>query len=176
MKTTSKKFRRDLMLALCCALSVMANAQEVTANELSSIKPGAKINLVMDYSKAIIMGMNETDFSNYETDWNKDKPSIVSKFQKGANSKLGGVLNLGTFPDSPYTLVVKVKTISDVGNILCDAVMTNKEGTVLFSVKNVTGSVEPPFLPGTKLAKIKIWAALIGRSLGGILKSEYLDQ
>ena len=78
--------------------------------------------------------------------------------------------------DSPYTLMVTVKNISDVGNIFCDVTITDDNGQILFAVKNVNGGAEPPFLPGTKLAKIKIWASLTGRSLGGILKSEYLDQ
>ncbi len=176
MKKLTCLNRRFFFLALFSSLFMAVAAQEVTENKFSAVKPGSKINFVMDFSKASIMGMNETDFSNYEKDWNKDKPTIVGRFQKGANGKLGDILNIGSYPDSPYTLTVTVKNISDVGNVFCDVVITDKNGSVLFSAKNVNGGAEPPLLPGTKLAKIKAWAFLTGRSLGGIMKSEYLAQ
>ena len=163
-----------IILTLFCFCSIVLSAQN--EYKLSSIKPGSKINYVIDFSHSIIMGLSETDFANYEKDWNKDKISIITKFQKGINNKLDGLLNIGTYMDSPYTLMVTVKNISDVGNIFCDVTITDDNGQILFAVKNVNGGAEPPFLPGTKLAKIKIWASLTGRSLGGILKSEYLDQ
>lgn len=172
-----KQYNKRLLLFLVCSCFYVlyAAAQEVTENKFSAVKPGSKINFVMDFSKASIMGMNETDFSNYEKDWNKDKPTIVVRFQKGANGKLGDILNIGSYPDSPYTLTVTVKNISDVGNVYCDAVIIDKDGTVVFSVKDVNGGSEPPILPGTKLAKIKAWAFLTGRSLGSIIKTEYLN-
>lgn len=168
--------RRFFFLALFCSFFLAVAAQEVNENKFSSVKPGSKINFVIDFSKASIMGMNETDFSSYEKDWKKDKPTIVGRFQKGVNNKLGDMLNVGSYPDSEFVLKVSVKNISDVGNVYCDAVITDKSGNVIFSVKNVNGGTEPPLLPGTKLAKIKTWAFLTGRSLGGIMKSEYLAQ
>lgn len=172
---TSKIFRRKyIILALLFPFFIAAAAQEGRVNSFSSVKPGSKINFVIDFSKSSIMGMNETDFSSYEKDWNKDKPTIIGRFQKGVNNKLSDFLSVGSYPDSQYTLTVTVKTISDVGNVYCDAVLTDKNGTILFSAKNVNGGSEPPILPGTKLAKIKAWAFLTGRSLGSIMKQEYL--
>lgn len=168
--------RRYILLALLSTIFIIADAQVVTVNDMSAVKPGSKINFVIDFSKATIMSMNETDFSNYEKDWNKDKPTIIGRFQKGVNNKLNGILNVGSYPDSQYTLKVTVTAISDVGNVYCDAVITDKDGTVLFSVNNVNGGSEPPILPGSKLARIKTWAFLTGRSLGNNMKSEYLAQ
>ena len=173
-----KQYNKRLLLFLVCSCfyALYAAAQEVTVNNLAILKPGSNINLEIDFSQCSIMGMTENDFSKYERDWFKDKPVIIVKFQKGINSKLDGILNVGSFSNSPYFLKVTVKSISEVGNLFCDAVMTDKSGKVLFRVKNVNGGNEPPFLPGTKLAKIKIWANLTGRALGSIIKSEYLDQ
>ena len=167
---------RIIFILFSFILSLQVEAQEVSLNNLASLKPGAKINFEIDFSNSIIMGMNETDFSKYEKDWEKDKPSIVSKLLKGINNKLNGIFVVGTYNDSPYILKIVVKNISDVGNIFCDANILDKDNQTIFQVKNVNGGAEPPFLPGTKLAKIKIWAALIGNSLGGILKNEYLEQ
>lgn len=173
MKTIMKLNRRYLALAMLCSFFMVASAQ---GSNFSSVRPGSKINLVIDFSKAYIMGRSETDFAVYEKDWNKDKPTIIGRFQKGVNNRLSDFLNVGLYPDAQYTLTVTVKTISDVGNVYCDAAITDQEGNVLFSVKNVNGGSEPPILPGTKLAKIKAWAFLAGRSLGSIMKQEYLAQ
>ena len=40
------------------------------------------------------------------------------------------------------------------------------------SVEDLTGGNEPTVSPGTKLAKMKVWSALVGRKLGSILKKE----
>lgn len=177
MKKIAGRFnRRYMLLALLCSIFMVVDAQVVTVNKMSAVKPGSKINLVIDFSKATIMGMSETEFSNYEKDWKKDQPTIISRFRKGVNSKLNDMLNIGAFPSADYTMKVTVKTISDMGNVYCDAVIVDMNGTVIFSVNNVNGGSEPPILPGSKLARIKSWAYLTGRSLSSILKSEYLAQ
>lgn len=163
-----------MILALSLVV-LKASAQVVTVNNMSAIKPGARINYSVDFSQASIMGMTEEDFSQYEKDWQEDKPSVVGKFLKGINSKLDGVLRVGSYKDSAYMLKVTVTSITEQGNVICDASIADPEGTEIFHVKNVNGGKEPPFLPGTKLAKIKVWANLTGRSLGGIIKSEYLN-
>ena len=175
-KSECRYNRRYILLALLCSIFMIVDAQVVTVNKMSAVKPGSKINLVIDFSKATIMGMNETEFSNYEKDWKKDQPTIIGRFRKGVNSKLNDMLNVGAYPSSDYTMKVTVKTISDMGNVYCDAVIVDKSGTVIFSVNDVNGGSEPPILPGTKLARIKAWSYLTGRSLSGILKSEYLAQ
>ncbi len=175
-KSECRYNRRYILLALLCSIFMIVDAQVVTVNKMSAVKPGSKINLVIDFSKATIMGMNETEFSNYEKDWKKDQPTIVGRFQKGVNNKLSDMLRVGSYPDSEYTMKVTVKTISDMGNVYCDVVIVDKNGTVIFSVNNVNGGSEPPILPGSKLARIKTWAYLTGRSLGNIIKSEYLAQ
>ena len=164
-----------ISMVLIC-LSVMANAQVVAKSELSGIKPGSVIGFECDFSDAVIMGMDEEAFSKYETDWTTDKPTIVSNFMSGINNKLDGVLVVGHFKEAKFTLKVSVKNVAKTGYMLCDAKIVDSEGNTCFIVKQVNGGTEPPLLPGTKLAKMKMWALLTGRSLGGILRSEYLNQ
>jgi len=166
--------KKTLLLAFLAMLAMTCFGQEVTVNEMSGIKPGARINYSVDFSKSTIMGMTEEDFAGYEKDWKTDKPTVVGKLLKGMNTKLDGVLRMGSYKDSPYLLKVQVKTVTEQGNVICDATMEDSEGKVLFRVTNVNGGKEPPFLPGTKLAKIKVWANLCGRNLGDIIRSVYL--
>ena len=160
------------MVSLC--LMMMVNAQIVSKNELSVLKPGVKIGFVCDFSEAVIMGMDEEAFGKYETDWAIDKPTIVSNFMNGINNKLDGILVFGQLKDTDYTLKVSVKLVNTKGYMLCDVVIDDNAGKSIFEAKQVNGGKEPPFLPGTKLAKMKAWALLTGRALGGIIKSEYL--
>jgi hypothetical protein len=54
--------------------------------------------------------------------------------------------------------------------MICDAVMTDKSGQEFFKVENLKGTSDSFFTPGTKLARIKFWAALTGGALGTIMK------
>ena len=75
-----------------------------------------------------------------------------------------------------YILKISVKTVSAKGHIICDALVVDKDGNLFFAAEQVNGGKEPPISPGSKLAKIKFWAMLTGRSLGSIIRSEYLNQ
>ena len=72
--------------------------------------------------------------------------------------------------------MLTVRNVTTKGYITCDAEITDTTGVKYFSVKQVNGGKEPPFSPGTKLAKMKVWASLTGKSLGSIIRSEYLGQ
>jgi hypothetical protein len=116
--------------------------------------------------------MSEDEFSRYEKDWEEDKPTIVRNFRSGVNVGIGKSYKVGDYKDSKYTIRVKVNTITDDGYIICDADIIDDGGNVYFTVKEVTGGKEPPFMIGTKLARMKIWATVTGKKLGSILKSE----
>ena len=101
---------------------------------------------------------------------------MESKFFNGINDKLDGILVITPSKDVDYFLKISIKTVSTKGHIICDAVVIDKDGNSYFAAEQVNGGKEPPISPGSKLAKIKVWAMLTGRSLGGIIRSEYLSQ
>ena len=163
--------KKVMMTILMMVMAVTAMAQRVTEDNLSKVPLGSRANLVIDFSKAIIHEMSETNFAKYEKDWENDKPSIVEKFRAAANFKLDNEMKLGFYDDADYVMTVNVKTITTKGFITCDAVLTDKSGKVFFTVENLKGSSDSFFTPGTKLARIKFWAALTGGALGTIMKS-----
>ena len=169
-----KKRIYSIILGLFLVLTTYS--QVVTKNSLSVLKPGSKIGYVLDFSEAIIMGMNEETFSKYEKDWLKDKPIVESKFLNGINDKLDGILIITPSKDMDYILKIKIKTVSTKGYMLCDVQLIDKDGVSYFTAEQINGGKEPPISPGSKLAKMKVWAMLTGRSLGNIIRSEYLNQ
>ena len=107
------------------------------------------------------------------TEENKIYKSAIEDYNnKNYLSSMNKFETLGDYKDSKYTIRVKVNTITDDGYIICDADIIDDGGNVYFTVKEVTGGKEPPFMIGTKLARMKIWATVTGKKLGSILKSE----
>ena len=164
--------KKKVLIMLFMVIAASSYAQNVTKNNLPKNIKGARMNLRMDFSDALICGMSEDEFSRYEKDWEEDKPTIVRNFRSGVNVGIGKSYKVGDYKDSKYTIRVKVNTITDDGYIICDADIIDDGGNVYFTVKEVTGGKEPPFMIGTKLARMKIWATVTGNKLGSILKSE----
>ena len=135
-------------------LTVNTMAQTIKKDSLSKIPLGSRVDFRMDFSNATIHDRTETEFAKYEKDWEIDKPSIVEKFRS-----------------ADYQIVITVKSITTNGFMTCDVLLKNKQGTVFFNVENLKGNSDSFFTPGTKLARIKIWAALTGGALGKMMKS-----
>lgn len=160
-----------VMTILMMVMAMTAMAQTVKVDSLRKAPLGLRANLVMDFSKATIHEMSESNFAKYEKDWEKDKSSIIEKFRAAANFKLDNELKLGYYDDADYVMTVTVKSINTKGFIVCDAALTDKSGKVFFLVEDLKGSSDSFFTPGTKLARIKIWAALTGTALGSLIKN-----
>lgn len=148
------------------------SSQTITKNNLPKNLQGVRMNFKIDFSEAIICGLNEEDFSKLEKDWEEDKPTIVRNFKKAANLSIGKSYGIGDYSDAPYTIIVKVNTITDEGYFICNARVVDGENNTLLEIEKLTGGKEPPFMIGTKLARMKIWATLTGKTLGSILREE----
>lgn len=159
------------MTILMAVMAVNVMAQTIKADSLSKIPLGSRVNFLMDFSGATIHDRTELEFAKYEKDWENDKPSIVEKFRSAANLVLDKDLKFGDYPEADYQVVVTVKTITTNGFMICDVLLTNKEGKEYFKVENLKGNSDSFFTPGTKLARIKLWAALTGGALGKMMKS-----
>ena len=168
--------KKNVLIMLFMFIATISYAQTVTKNNLPKNLKGAQMNLKVDFSDALICGMSEGEFSRYEKDWEEDKPTIVRNFRSGVNVGIGKSYKVGDYKVAKYTIIVKVNTITDDGYIICDADVVDNSGNVCFTVEEVTGGKEPPFMIGTKLSRMKIWATVTGKKLGSILKSELSDK
>ena len=65
-----------ICLLLVCSMANLS-AQTVTKNTLPKNLKGVHMNFEVDFSQAMILGKTETEYSEYEKDWNKDKETIV---------------------------------------------------------------------------------------------------
>lgn len=86
---------------ICSVLPVFANAQVRDAN------------YIVNYSNAIICGMDEESFSKFEEDWQKDKPEVNSKLIEGVLAKVGDYIIFRK--NSLNTVLVDVVSITEKG-------------------------------------------------------------
>ena len=108
--------KKKVLIMLFMVIAASSYAQNVTKNNLPKNLKGARMNLRMDFSDALIPGWSSTGGP-----WVKPEDAMKK---------------------------------------------------LTWRTKEVTGGKEPPFMIGTKLARMKIWATVTGKKLGSILKSE----
>ena len=164
-----------ICLLLVCSMANLS-AQTVTKNTLPKNLQGVHMNFEVDFSQAMILGKTETEYAEYEKDWNKDKGTIIRNFRVATNLAIGKSYKVGEYKDATYIIKVKVNTITDDGFMYCHVDIVNKDKVVCLSIEDLTGGKEPAFSIGTKLSRMKIWATLTGKKLGSILKTEMSDK
>ena len=158
-----KKLVTVVFFAVLCLTAAMA--QNVTGS-FKTLKDAGRVKMVVDFSKASIIGMTEEEFSKYEVDWEKDKPEILSLFYTYANRRLGNSLSLGeNFNDARYALTLEVRSVSVKGDYDCDLILTEK-GKEIARAEMICayGGIF-----GTKLHLMKDGAKHTGRELGYFL-------
>lgn len=143
-----------------------ANAQTLVQGSLDVLRGEEYVKVVVDYSNALIMDMTEAEFAEYEEDWYKDQPQIMSELIEEANDKLDGVLRLSRTRTTDYILRWAVKWIDESGTIMSDFYLETAGGEVIAVIENVKGKGG---VFGTKLYLIKTGAESTGRTLGKFL-------
>ncbi len=149
--------KKLVLIVVCSLLSVAVNAQLTDAN------------YVIDYSQAIICGMDEETFAEVETDWREDNPEISGNMIQEMVDKLQDALPFKK--NSKNTVKVTVRSITDNGKFVCDAELIDAEQKSLFKVEGVKCSKGGTW--GSKLHLMKEGAYNEGKKLGSALKKAY---
>jgi len=127
---------KKLFALITAALLIMPLYAEDAWKELSFLASVKKINLVIDYSEADIVGEDFEDFVQGEKEWDTYEQEIRSKFVRAFNQEANDgdyPHRVGNYEDSKYTLVLKVKTVTKKGSeIHTKVLVTNQEGKVVF--------------------------------------------
>lgn len=161
---------KKLLLSLLFVIATISSvsAQLLVEGSLTPLKKADRVSIQIDFSEAMIHGMNETAFAKYETDWDVDKPVIVGYFLSEAKQKCGDLINLGTYENAEYEIRVNVISINEKGNYVCEADVYDAEGNVIAKIKDISakgGHI------GTKLNLIKDGARHTGAAFGKFLKN-----
>ena len=148
-----------------------ASAQTLTQGSLVVLHGEEYVKVVADYSNALIMDLTEEEFAEWEEDWYKDQPQIMSELIEEANDKLDGVLRLSRTRTTNYILRWAVDWIDESGTIMSDFYLETAGGEVIAVIENVKGKGG---VFGTKLYLIKTCAESTGRALGKFFKRELM--
>ncbi len=161
--------KKYLMLLAVLFVGVqVASAQTLTEGAVDVLR-NQSVKVVVDYSNAIIMDMTEAEFAEYEEDWYKDQPDIISDLIDEVNQRSGHLLYMSARRESDYTLRWSVRYIYESGDIVSDFYLESADGEVVAKIADVVGE-GGAF--GTKLYRIKSGAESTGRALGKFFRKE----
>ena len=146
-----------------------ASAQTLTQGSLVVLHGEEYVKVVVGYSNALIMDMTEEEFAEWEDDWYKDQPAIMSELIEEANDELDGMLRLSRTRTTDYILRWAVDWIDESGTIMSDFYLETAGGEVIAVIENVKGKGG---VFGTKLYLIKTGAESTGRTLGKFLRKQ----
>ena len=162
------------MMLMCCF--AIAQAQQAT---ILDVNKTSTVNVIIDFSKASIHNMTESEFAEYEEDFYKDMPELKSKLIHDFNRAKNVDFVIGSFPSAVYTLKIEILYVGLKGDIMSNSTIVDSEGNVIAEVKDLYakgGHI------GTKLNLIGDGmyrtGKLLSRSLGSIImeQEEILSQ
>jgi len=159
--------KRLFLIMVLCTLSLSLWAAKVVLHgSFKALDQESQAKIEVDFSKAGIHGMSETNFADYEQDWTKDKDEIIGFFVSFMQRSLGNKPAISTAFNAPLTIYVKVLTINTQGDWICDVYLMsgNQELGRIQNVYAVGGHV------GTKLNLIKDGAKHTGKQAGKLVK------
>ncbi len=159
-----------MLLAVLFVGMQVASAQTLTEGTVDVLR-NQSVKVIVDYSNAIIMDMTEAEFAEYEDDWYKDQPTIISDFVEEVNQRSGNLLYMSARRESDYTLRWSVRYIYESGDIVSDFYLESADGEVVAKIADVVGEGSRF---GTKLYRIKSGAESTGRALGKFFKRELM--
>lgn len=154
-----------LLMFFLSVVSTTIVAQEHYGS-FKEIAQEGKAKIVVDYSEAMIHGMNEEEFAVYEPDWMKDKPVVIGKFLTNFSEELDGMLVCHGKAVSPFTVLVKMLSINVKGNTVLSIHILKGD----IEMAAIKGIKEDGGTFGTKLNLIKDGAAHVGEKAGASLK------
>ncbi len=131
-----KKF---FLLLVCFLCTVNLTSQTITQGDLTFLKDVSMLDFSFDFTEASIIGMSESEFAVYETDWDEDRPRYTGRFFEGLEGKLKSKLFVGSYPDAPYKAVMKVLNIQRKGTIQSLIIFTAKDSDEVLCIINLTG-------------------------------------
>lgn len=161
--------RKLIALLMLCFALLNANAIRLESGSLKELAKAREARFEVDYSNAVIHGMSEEEFAQYELDWDKDQPVIIAKFLGTLNDRTGDYLMVAKGKNAPLTLRWVVLKINTHGDITSELHVIAEDGTILANIieLNAEGGTF-----GTKLNLIKDGAEESGKRAGSYLKRQ----
>ena len=160
--------RLAVLLMLSFTLFIV-NATRIEYGSLHMLAEAGIAYFEVDYSNAIIHGMSEEEFAEYELDWDKDMPQILGCFRSNLTERAGEYLALVTKKKVALTLRWVVLSINTKGDTKSELHVLDADGVLLAKIVELYGEGGTI---GSKLNLIKDGAKSSGKKAGSFLKRE----
>jgi len=166
--------KRYILILLLLTTAVTLGKAQTINGDFTPLKEQTRVKMDIDFSDAVIMGMSEEEFSEYEEDWEHDKVEVYSLFYNYVNEVLKGNIIVGNYKqDTEYVLQVKILTVDVRGDYDSDVYLIhNHPGGEQETVATIEGLFARGGKFGSKLNLMKDGAEHTGNALGKVLLKE----
>ena len=147
------------------AFAVTSFSQSIAEGSLDVLKGQERVSIELDFTFAIIHGMDEENFAKYEEDWEKDKKGVMLNFISEASSNCNRIA-IGSFSSTDYLFKVFVSKINKNGDWQSRVELLDKEGNSYAKIVALYGSGGRI---GSKINLINDGAQNSGKALGRFL-------
>ena len=167
-----KKLLPLILFSMVCS---MASAQKVYGS-FRSLNEQVRVKMTIDFSQAYIHGMTEEEFTEYEKDYEKDKPQLIALIYDYASKYLAkrnyerSFTSVGNYKDdTDPILVLTIRSISATGDYDCDISLFKKDDDKKIEIGRAVGIRASGGRFGSKLNLMKDGAEHLGEELGKFL-------
>ena len=129
--------KKVFTLIVAVLLTNICLAQKIISGSLEHLYDQDTLNIQFDYSKTLIDGIKESSLVNIggkrASEWVKAKDELNYMFIIEMLNEVGGIIELGHYPNSKYTLIVSPKTFDNDGEMHGTAEIIDTEGNIIVS-------------------------------------------
>lgn len=119
--------KRFWLLALLF-LPITVSAQKITSGDLKFLKNETRLNTIIDFSKAQLVGDPEGGRTKLEAFLALDSTYLIQRFYDGVADELEGRYFLvGNQPDARYEAVIQVQQVAEKGKTWSMVEFSNRE-------------------------------------------------
>jgi len=136
--------KKSFLIFLTAVISVSGYGQKLKSGSFDGIFSEGRINVKIDYSKAMINGYTEEELLDSEIemgkDWKNGKPEVNQKFIFALNEKAGKNVSIGSYKNTKYTIVYYPLTIDKDGDQKAYATVVDENGETILETAEFKAS------------------------------------
>ena len=163
---------KKFFLFVAFAIMAVTTQAQTLKGSLRELALDGHACIKVDYSKANIYGMSETEFAMYDMEYAEDRGEVEEEFIEEFCEHLGGSLLCSPYSDSPFTIVAQMKSVTDHGTTTCDlhVYKRNASGKDV-KVASITGFKRRGGYFDSKADLMKDGAENVGKACGNYLRT-----
>lgn len=134
--------KKIILACILVFLGLTTHAQKgVYWSNASILKGETRLNVVFDYSEAVLDGMTIEAMASLDENWEKGSKEAMARFCKEfvKHCQVTPALFVGPYPEAKYTLTLKVLKVDDDGECYVDVIISDNDGNIILNAPKMNG-------------------------------------